>query len=319
MTDTSVVNKYVQRMITMLKDEFDLDDPEVMKALEQPTASILSEMLSEVRNQSMEKVSVAVQNPTKLPQIKKVTKLSLFRTRWEADHPDQKDASDVVDQVKKALSELSAEDQKELAKQVRQENKRILDEYRATYGRAPPTKEEREQATMKKTTGFQEFRAVFQADHKDLNMIELSKQVSKAYKELSDEVRQRYIEQAKTKNAEYRAEFEKRMADKPELLMISNANKTSTKKERVPKPTAYSGYSVFGTEWRKKHDTKGQKPTEVLKKIGADWASLTEKKKEPYKKKAKAQTEASIATFIKESPDAVWTVKYNERQAKESS
>lgn len=123
-----------------------------------------------------------------------------------------------------------------------------------------------------------------------MKVTEVSKELSKRWKDLSDENRELYDKQAAEDKKRYEKEMEGYVP--PAKEEGDDEEQDNGKKRRKPKaerkPRKPSGYILFGKDERKriKEGNPDMSAPEVMKEIGAAWKALEDSERESWNAKA---------------------------------
>jgi len=146
-------------------------------------------------------------------------------------------------------------------------------------------------------------RPMFKEDNPDMSHKEITAEISKNWNDLSSEEKEPFESEA--------AELKKAYVVKKAEWDLKNGK--TAKDPKAPK-RPLSSYMIFSQENREKIMTEnpGIKFTEVAKKAGEMWKSITAEEKKPYEEKAvaaKAKYEIEIKEYYEKNPEALEKLK----------
>jgi hypothetical protein len=238
----------------------------------------------------------------------------MFGQQYRKAHADIP-AKEMFKRIGEEWGKLNEKEQEEWKAKAEAQN----EEYKASYvkenGALPTKAKARKRA--KTTNAFQQYVSFFRTKNPSVNHKEVFKMASDEWKKMTPKNKKKYEDQAEALKAEYKTEWEKFKEEHPESVVPTAAALKKSKKEKreqVPRPKTKTGYILWGDNWRAKLNTKGLKGKDAMTAIGESWKNLAKKEREKYENQASKANESVISQFVKEQPDAKWTVNYNKRK-----
>lgn len=302
-------------ILDVLKKNFDGLEDETLKSMHPLVLALEETYETEFRAYIVAAKNGTAPETPQPPRPKRVSGYTVFGKWFRANNKDtvlSKDMFTVISGKWKALSKAEKDKWNAESNEV---NKKEEANYVKEYGALPSSKP-RLQKGPKASNPFSEFVKEFRGKATDGK--HSLKQAAAAWKAMSADEKKVYVDRSaviKTKNTE---EFEALKKAHPELIDNGTGGKKK-KKTMGQRPKRKTAYLLFGDKWRESLNKEKLAGKEAVTAIGAAWKKLSKTEQTKYKKQADKANVGIVEQFVKDHPEAPWTVKYNKEKNKDTT
>ena len=295
----------VRTILRRIREQFNGLEDEPVKEFYKIMISEVKAFEGAIRQELVESGQAGGAEATKKPGIKRVNNYTMFGNQFRKDHPEI-DTKKMFKSIAAAWKKVSKKDKASWKDKADEVNRQREEEYVEKWGSLPPKGKQRTKART--TNAFQQYVADFRKQNPDVDHREVFTQAGAKWKGMNTKQRKKYVDRAEKLKAEYSEEWERMKAENPALAEAAAASKKG-RKTKEEKPSTRTGYLLFGQHWRKELNDNELSGKEAMKAIGAAWKALSKKETDKFNTRAESQNKDIVATFMKEHPDAPWTLR----------